>query len=205
MNRLEEISFRLENIDDYRRVEELTREAFWDLYRPGCEEHLMVHQLRKSQAYIPELDMIACDGEAIVGHILYSRSFVINEAGQSHEVISFGPLSVLPEYQNKGIGSALIEKTKAMAKEQGYKGIFIYGNPAYYHRFGFVNAIEFQITTPNGDNFEDFMGLALSENSLDGIHGKLYEDIAFNIDKAKLEYFDSTFPFKEKKHSAITK
>ena len=190
--------------NDYRQVEELTREAFWDLYKPGCDEHLMVHQLRKSPAYIPELDMLACDGDKLVGHILYTRSYVLSEDGQKHEVISFGPISVLPVYQRQGIGSALIERTKVIAKGLGYKGIFIYGNPEYYHRFGFVNAERFYITTPYGNNFEDFMGLELSEYSLDGIRGKLYEDLAFQIDPVKLESFDRTFTFKEKLHGRST-
>ena len=200
MNSVEKLTFRLENANDYRQVEELTREAFWDVYRPGCEEHLMVHQLRKSPAYIPELDLVACDGDKIVGHILYTRSYVIDEASQKHEVISFGPISVLPQYQGKGIGSALIERTKEIAKEKEYKGIFIYGNPKYYNRFGFVNAQKFHISTPGGKNFDDFMGIELIENGLVGIKGKLFEDSAFEIDKAELENFDSTFAFKEKLH-----
>lgn len=200
MELIKQITFRLENFNDFRLVEELTREAFWDLFKPGCDEHLMVHQLRKSAAYIPELDLLACDGERIVGHILYTRSYVVDQDNHRHEVILFGPISVLPEYQNQGIGSALIEHTKKTAANMGFKGIFIYGNPEYYQRFGFVNAEVFKITTPDGQNFDAFMGLELNDNSLKGIQGKLFEDDAFKIDIDELEIFDSTFPYKEKQH-----
>lgn len=200
MNLIEKMTFRLENTNDYREVEKLTREAFWDLFRPGCDEHLMVHQLRKTPAYIHELDLVACDGEKIVGHILYTRCYVIDEANQKHEVISFGPISVLPKYQGQGIGSALIEQTKEIARKKGFKGIFIYGNPKYYSRFGFVNAEKFQICTPDGKNFDDFMGIELIENGLASIKGKLFLDSAFEIDKVELEKYDRTFPFKEKLH-----
>jgi len=194
------ITYRLANINDYRQTEELTREAFWNLFKPGCDEHLMVHQLRKSPGYIPELDLIAyCedDSEKIVGHILYTRSYVINEDGGKHEVIAFGPISVLPEFQKQGIGSGLIERTIILAREKGYKGIFIYGGPGYYNRFGFVNAKKYNVSTPDGSNFEEFMGLELNKDSLKGISGKFYNDLGYEIDKDVLEAFDSTFPVKD--------
>ena len=200
MSLLEQITIRQETSNDYREVEELTREAFWDLFKPGCDEHLMVHQLRKGAGYIPELCLVACDKGKIIGHIMYTRSHVVDEKEQRHEVISFGPVSVLPSYQGKGIGSALIERTKEMAKEMGCKGIFIYGSPEYYSRFGFVNAERFRITTPDGANFDAFMGCELYENALNGITGKMYNDSGFEINAEILEAFEKTFPFKEKLH-----
>ena len=193
MNILEKLTFRPENTTDHRKVEELTRKAFWNLYGPGCDEHFMVHQLRTSPGYIPELTFVACDGDRILGHILYTRAYVINGGGQKHEVVSFGPVSVLPEYQKMGIGSALIKQTMAMAKNQGHVGIFIYGDPKYYHRFGFKNAKCFNVSTADGENFEEFMGLELREGGLAGIKGRLHLDAAFKVDKAALEAFDSTF------------
>ena len=198
MSLLEKITIHQETPKDYREVEELTRETFWDLFKPGCDEHLMVHQLRKGTGYIPELSLVACDGNKIVGHILYTRSYVVSENKQRREVISFGPVSVLPSYQGKGIGSALIEKTKEIARDMGYKGIFIYGNPKYYNRFGFVNTECFHITTPEGTNFDAFMGCELYENALKGVTGKMYNDSGFEINAEVLEVFEKTFPFKEK-------
>jgi predicted N-acetyltransferase YhbS len=195
---MKKLTYRLAEKNDYRQTEELTREAFWDLFRPGCDEHLMGHQLRVGDAYIPELDMVAFDGEKSAGHILYTRSHVEDKNGQRSEVISFGPISVLPAYQGRGIGSELIKRTKEIAKNLGYKGIFIYGNPKYYYRFGFANAEKFCITTPDGSNFDDFMGLELYENALSGITGKMFNAPGFEIDPAALAEFEKTFPHKEK-------
>lgn len=187
-----------ENERDYEEVENLTREAFWDVYKPGCDEHLLAHKLRKIPAFIPELDYVAVLGSRIVGNIMYSRAKVVDGAANEHEVIIFGPLSVLPGYQKKGIGSALVNRTKTLAKELGYRGIVIYGNPAYYHRFGFVNAGDFKITTADGVNFEEFMALELYPGALHGIAGKLHEDRVFMIDQEELFLFERKYPHREK-------
>lgn len=195
--------FRLENERDYETVENLTREAFWDLYKPGCVEHLLAHKLRNAEAFLSELDFVAEQNHQIVGNIMYSRAKIVNENGIEHEVITFGPLSVLPSHQKEGIGSALINHTKKLAEEMGHKAIVIFGNPAYYHRFGFMNAKEFKITTADGQNFEAFMVLELYEGALEGIAGTFHEDPVFQIDHVELEAFEKKFPYKEK-HVADT-
>jgi predicted N-acetyltransferase YhbS len=192
------IKIRLENETDYEKVENLTREAFWDLYRPGCVEHLLAHKLRKVQAFIPQLDFVAELDHQIVGNIMYSQAKVVAANGAEHEVISFGPLSVLPSHQKEGIGTALINHTKKLAEAMGYKAIVIFGNPAYYQRFGFVNAEQFNITTAAGENFEAFMVLELYAGALRGISGKFHEDPVFQINPAEFEAFEKRFPAKEK-------
>lgn len=190
MSLIEQLTFRLETPDDHRQVEELTRRAFGH----DCDEHFIVHLLRESPSYIPELCFIACDGNEILGHILYTRAYIHSPGGQKHEVISFGPISVLPEYQSKGIGTALIELTIAIAKNKGdHDAVFIYGDPEYYHRFGFTNAVRYDVTTPKGENFEEFMGMELYPGGLLGIKGKLHQDAAFTVDKAALREFDKMF------------
>ncbi|PKM72069.1 MAG: GNAT family N-acetyltransferase [Firmicutes bacterium HGW-Firmicutes-16] len=192
------INIRLENEKDFEKVENLTREAFWDIYQPGCDEHLLAHKLRKVPAFIPELDFIVeLDGQ-IVGNILYSKAIIVDESDKEHEVVTFGPLSVLPSQQKTGIGSKLINHTIELVKKMGYKAIVIFGNPAYYHRFGFVNAEEFHINTADGGNFDAFMVLELYEGALQGISGKFREDAVFHIEKAELEEFERKFPYKEK-------
>ncbi len=192
------INIRLEVEKDYEEVENLTREAFWDMYQPGCDEHLLAHKLRNVSAFIPELDFVAeLDGQ-IVGNILYSKAIITSEKGEEHEVVTFGPLSVLPSHQKTGIGSKLIKYTIELAKAMGYKAVVIFGNPAYYHRFGFVNAEEFHITTSDGGNFDAFMVLELFEGALRGISGRFHEDAVFQIDNAELEDFEKKFPYKEK-------
>lgn len=197
------IIIRLENQSDYEEVENLTREAFWDIYKPGCDEHLLVHKLRKVSAYISELDFVAMQDDRIVGNIIYSKSKIVDSEDIAHEVITFGPISVLPSLQKKGIGSALIEHTKKLAENMGYKAIVIFGNPVYYHRFGFKSAESFGITTADGANFEAFMVMELYAGALQGITGKFYEDSVFHIDKEELEAFEKKFTYKEK-HVTIT-
>lgn len=192
------ITIRPEIEKDYFETEYITREAFWDVYHPGCMEHLVLHNLREVPAFVHELDFVACVGVRIVGNVVCSKAKVINDAEQEYEVLCMGPLSVLPEYQGKGIGSLLIKTTVKKAQELGYKGIVIYGNPDYYHRFGFVNAEKFGIKTSTGENFDYFMALELSEGSLQGITGNFYEDEAFNVNDEELEEFDKDFPYKEK-------
>lgn len=192
------LSIRLENENNFRNVENMTREAFWNVYKPGCDEHLMIHQIRKSNAFIKELDFIACDGETIVGSVIYTKAKVINENNEAAEVICMGPLGVLPSYQGKGVGTMLMEHSIIVAKSLGYNAVIIFGNPKYYHRFGFENAKKYNIQTSWGDNFEDFMALELHEGSLKGVSGKFYEDSAFEINKEELEIFEKQFPNKEK-------
>jgi predicted N-acetyltransferase YhbS len=193
-----EILLRLEQESDFKEVENLTREAFWDLYKPGCNEHLLVHKIRKVPAFVRELSYVACYGDLIVGNIIYSRAKIVNDQNLSYEVLCMGPLGVLPQYQHKGIGSQLMEKTLQAARDLWYKAVIIYGNPKYYLRFGFENAGEYQITTSAGYNFDAFMALEMNRNSLTGIKGKFYEDKVFEIENEELEAFEKGFPYKEK-------
>lgn len=192
------ISIRLENENDFRNVENIIREAFWDVYKPGCVEHLIVHKIRKVSAFIRELDFIACDGEVTIGNIIYSKAKIINEDNEEFQVLCMGPLGVLPSYQGKGIGTLLIKHSINVARTLGYKAIIIFGNPNYYHRFGFENAEKYNIQTSWGANFEAFMALELYEGSLKGISGKYYEDSVFEVDDEELNIFEKQFPYKEK-------
>ncbi|MEO3944972.1 N-acetyltransferase [Gorillibacterium sp. CAU 1737] len=182
-----------ESEEVYPEIERMTREAFWDVYKPGCDEHLMVHQLHQSPAYVSELSLIAKDSDQIVGHVLYTRAKVVNEQGKSFELLCVGPLSVRPSYQRQGIGARLMRTSIEKARSLGYRGIAIFGSPAYYGRFGFVNAEKYSIQTSWGANFDDFMALELSAGSLDEVSGRYEYDAAFEIDKTELEAFDRQF------------
>ncbi len=145
-----EITLRREMASDYRRVEEVTREAFWNLYVPACSEHYMVHVLRDHPDFIPDLDYVALVDNQIVGHIMYTKSRVIDETGQAIETLSFGPVSVVPEYQRKGIGSALIRHTVQQARAQGCRAIIIFGSPSNYCKHGFKSCRDYNLTTMEG-------------------------------------------------------
>ena len=192
-----EIFLRLEEEKDHKIVENLTREAFWNNHVPGCDEHLLIHNLRKAKDFIKELDFVAIYNENIIGNIVYVKSNIINNFIE-HTVLTFGPVSVLPEYQNKGIGSELINNTIKLSKEMGYKAIVIYGDPEYYKRFGFKASKEFKIT--NGDNKYPvaLLVLELYPNALNDIEGIFDEGKIYEVSKNELEEFDKEFKKKEK-------
>jgi predicted N-acetyltransferase YhbS len=192
------ISIRLETENDYAEVENITREAFWDLYKPGCNEHLLIHKLRNVPAFIKDLDYVACANQTIVGNIMYSKSRIISIKNEQFEVLCMGPLCVLPGYQKQGIGSRLLNESIKKAKELNFKAVVIFGDPEYYHRFGFKNAGSYNIQTSDGQNFDAFMALELYQASLTGIEGKFYEDPVFHIEENELTEFEKKFPFKEK-------
>ncbi len=186
------------NKKDFSQTENITREAFWNLYKPGCEEHLILHNIRKTKSYISELDRVAFFENEIIGHIISTKAKVIDSQNNEHEILCVGPISVLPKFQNKGVGSQLINESIKVAKELGYLGMILFGNPDYYHRFGFKNAKEFFITTKDGQNFEPFMALELTNNGFVNIQGKFFEDKAFETQADDLNDFEKNFPFKEK-------
>ncbi len=196
------ITLRPEEAKDHHRVEEVTREAFWNMYTPGCNEHLLVHHLRQAEQFVAALDFVALDGGEIVGNIMYVEAKVTGPEGQAHTVLTFGPVSVLPGYQGRGIGSRLITHTAALAREMGYRAILIYGDPEYYKRFGFRVSKEYNITNREGKFPAALLVLELYPGALRGIEGAYYEgDMYYDMDEAALANFDKGFAPKEKGHA----
>ena len=134
------IEIREEKISEQRETENVVREAFWNVYSPGCSDHYLVHQIRQCPAYIPQLNLVAVKNETIVGHVINIKSYISGDDGRNYEVISLGPISVLPQYQRTGVGSKLISEVKKIAKQSGYRAILLYGNPAFYLKQGFEPA-----------------------------------------------------------------
>jgi predicted N-acetyltransferase YhbS len=190
-------TIRLETLTDYGETENMVREAFWDVYRPGCDEHLIIHKLRESPSFVKGLDLVACDGHKIVGVIMCPEATVVNEQDQVFTVLGL-ILGVLPAYQHKGIGSRLMKRAIDDARSLGYKGIVLFGSPEYYPRFGFRNAAHFGIRTSDDQNMPVFMALELVEGGLQGIQGRFHEDPAIHVKEEELVAFDSGFPHKEK-------
>lgn len=186
------------NQNDFAITENITRESFWNVYKPGCSEHLVLHNLRKSKSYIKELDLVAFYSDQIVGHIISTKAKVVDSLKKEYEVLCVGPLSVLPDFQKKGIGGKLLKESIKIAKRLGFRGMILFGNPDYYHRFGFRNAKEFEITTKDYQNFEPFMALELFENALTGVKGRFIEDESFNVNEDELNEYEKQFPYKEK-------
>ena len=192
-----EIVLRPEEAKDRRLVEELTREAFWNVYVPGCSEHLLVHRLRKADVFVKELDFVAMYDDTLAGNIVYALTRVTNN-GTEHRVLTFGPVSVLPHYQNKGIGRALINHTIALAKAMGYRAVIIYGDPAYYNRFGFKQSKEYGITNRDGKYPAALLVLELYPNALAEVAGVFEEGAIYEIHEKELDEFEKGFDQKEK-------
>lgn len=191
---MEEIKLRPETPADHRAVEELTREAFWNHYVPGCCEHYLAHILREDKAFLPELDFVAEAGGALVGNIMYTMAQITRDDGAETPVLCFGPLSVLPQWQGKGVGSALVRHTLALARTQGHRAVLITGDPDYYRRFGFVPAEQYGIAAADNSYAAALLALELCPGALSGCAGRFLEAPVFSFDESSADAFDRSFP-----------
>lgn len=192
------IELRPESPADFRAVEELTRNAFWNHHAPGCDEHYLAHILRESSDFVPELDYVAVHDGKVVGNIMYTRAKIVLDRGGEREVLCFGPLAVDPAFQGQGVGGALIERTKTLAQELGYKAILIFGDPEYYSRFGFIPAERYGVGTSWGVYIISLQALELQPGALEDCAGYFQESGDYQIDPEASAAFDKGFPPKEK-------
>ncbi len=188
------IIIRPETKDDYYNTELMTLRAFWNIHGPGCNEHYLVHRLRDSEDYLPHLSRVAELDGRIVGAIFYSRARVVGES--EHEVLTFGPLAVEPTCFAMGIGSMLLEETLGLARDEGYKGIVICGEPDYYPRHGFKTCDHYGIIHPGFGQSPAFMAYPLNDGFED-IQGYFYEAPVFEEceDEEKVREFTASFPY----------
>ena len=192
---------RLEEEKDYFETENLTREAFWNVYREGCFEHLIIHNLRKDKSFVKELDYCIEIDNKIIANIVYAKGKLKLENGDIREILIFGPVSVLPKYQKKGYGEKLINYTIEKAKELGFDAIVIMGNPNYYKKFGFESCSKYKIYYEGLDKNEEapfFMIKILNDNNIENLKGIYSAPDCYKADEKELEEFDKKFPFKIK-------
>ncbi len=190
---------RLEREKDHRQVEYVTREAFWNVYKPGCDEHYMAHIMRQHPDFVPELDFVLeLDGQ-VIGSVMYSRSKLVDEAGRVKNILSFGPIAVLPNYQRQGGSRLLLEHSFTKAKDLGYDCIVIFGNPENYVSRGFVSCKRYNVCL-EGDIFPaSLLVKTLTDDALDGRRWYFHEsDIGNLLYPDKVQKFDETFEAKEK-------
>lgn len=192
------IFLRVEQPSDFFETENVTREAFWNHYSPGCCEHYLLHIMRHSPAFVPELDLVAVDDGKIVGNVVHMKAVIKADDEREYEVLSLGPISVLPEYQGKGIGTRLIEDSRERAREMGFCAILLCGEPNYYTRRGFVPAETLGIRTSDDMYAVALHVCELYENALSGISGRYFEDEIYNFAPDAVAEYDKNFPAKEK-------
>jgi len=187
---------RKENKEDYYKTEHMVMRAFWNQSRPGCNEHLLVHKVRASEDYLPELSLVAeLDGE-IVGAIFACRAWVAEGTGEKHEVLTFGPLAVEPTHLFEGIGKALLKEFLRLGKEAGYSGVVICGEPGYYPKHGFKTCDKFGIVHSAFGNSDAFMAYPLNDSFAE-VHGTLVEPGVFEECESEDEIreFTKNFPY----------
>ncbi len=195
-----EIRIRNEKEEDYQRVEEITRECFWNLYVPGCNEHYLVHIMRSHTDFLPELDLVIEVDDQIIGNIMYTKAKLIDEAGEVKDILTFGPVCVLPEYQRMGYGKKLIEYSFEKAAALGYDVIVIYGNPGNYVSRGFKSCKKVNVCAENGIYPSAMMVKELKPGVLDGRRWTYHQSPVFEIDEEEAERFDEGLKYMEKKH-----
>lgn len=197
------ISLRKETESDHRIVEELTRDAFWNIHFPGCDEHYLAHTIRNHPDFIDEMDIVAEYEGRVIGNIMYTRSFVVDGDGNRMDTITFGPISVLPEFQRKGVGTALINYTKEIALKNKEKAIIILGHPHNYCKHGFRSCRDYMISDPDGRYPFGLLVLELEKEAFMGRKWKFFYSSGFDSDAGKVEEFDRQFPYKKKEFSPL--
>ncbi len=193
-----QLTIRHTELSEYRETEILMREAFWNQYSPGCSEHYLVHIMRNHPNFVRELDLVAVADGSIVGNVLYMKSLIKADNGAVHEVLSLGPIAVHPDYQCKGIGKALIDHSRNIARQMGFKAILLCGAPDYYTRQGFLPAETLSIRTADNMYFAALHACELYENALSEACGVYHENEIYFVDDHDVMEFDKSFPYKEK-------
>ncbi|MBN2603681.1 MAG: N-acetyltransferase [Candidatus Thermoplasmatota archaeon] len=195
-----DISIRNEQEKDYRKVEELTREAFWNLHVKGCDEHYLVYKMRSHPDFIANLDFVAILEGKIVGNIMYTKSCIVDESNNKMDTITFGPISVLPEYQKRGIGSALIQHSIKVARKYDFKAIIIHGHPHNYCKHCFKSSKDYKISDSEGKYPYSLLALELKKGIFQGHIWKYCPSDVFNINHDDVEEYDKQFTHKKKEY-----
>ena len=192
---------RHETENDYRTVEELVRESFWNVYRPGCLEHYLLHVMRQDKAFVPELDFVMeIDGE-IVGQNVFAHAEIDCDDGTKRKILTMGPICVTPALKRKGYGKLLLDYSLERAKEYGAGALCFEGNIAFYGKSGFDYASKFGIRyhgVPEGEDAPFFLCRELQSGYLDGITGVYTPPAIYFVGEEETEVFDRSFPPKRK-------
>ena len=192
---------RLESNNEHREVENLVRESFWNVYRPGCMEHYVLHQLRNDPAFVPELDFVMEKDGKLIGQNMFMRASITADDGRNIPIMTMGPICISPEFKRKGYGKKLLDYSLEKAAELGAGALCFEGNIDFYGKSGFTYAREFGIRYHGlleGADDSFFLCKELKTGYLDGITGVYAPPQGYFVDEAETEEFDKLFPPKEK-------
>ena len=192
---------RLEKTEEHRETEALVREAFWNVYRPGCLEHYVLNQLRNDKAFVPELNFVMEKDGRLIGQNMFMRAAIKADDGSDLPIMTMGPICISPELQGQGYGKRLLDYSLEKAAELGCGALCFEGNINFYGKSGFTYASEFGIRyhgLPEGADASFFLCKELKKGYLDGISGEYTPPKGYFVDEAEAEEFDKQFPPKEK-------
>lgn len=194
------IKIRNERKSDHAVVESITRKAFYNLYRPGCVEHYLVHIMRTHEDFIAELDFVLELNGEVIGNIMYTKAKLIDEEGRPKNILTFGPVCVLPAYQRMGFGKKLMEHSFKKAVELGYDVIVIFGSPSNYVCRGFKSCKEYNVCLENNKYPAAMMVKELIPHALDN-HKWIYKDSpVMAVSEEEAQRYDDTLEPMEKKY-----
>lgn len=194
-------TIRFEEIKDYREVENLIRESFWNVYRPGCSEHYVIHVLRDDPAFVKELDFVMEQNGRLIGQNMFMKTVINADDGRDIPVLTMGPICITPELKRKGYGKAILDYSLKKAKQLGFGAVLFEGNIGFYGKSGFNFARKFGIRyhdLPDGADDSFFLCKELIHGYLDGITGVYQTPQGYYVKDEDVEEFDKNFPPKVK-------
>ena len=196
-----DFSIRLERKEEYREVEALIRESFWNVYRPGCSEHYVIHVLRNDPAFVKELDFVMEKDGRIIGQNMFMRTVIESDDGRDIPVLTMGPICIAPDLKRKGYGKRLLDYSLKKAADMRFGAVLFEGNIGFYGKSGFRYSSEFGIRyhdLPEDADQSFFLCKELVPGYLDGVTGVYQTPKGYYVDELLVEEFDKGFPTKEK-------
>ena len=193
-----DLIIRTETEKDYKTAENVTREAFWNVYRPGCLEHYVLNQFRSNKDFIPQLSFVLEKDGEVIGHIMYAKAQIELEDGAKLPIMTFGPFSILPQYRGKGYGAYLLTYSMEQAVKMGAKALAITGDINFYGRFGFVLAKTKNVFYKADPDADYFLIKELEQGFITGIKGYYTDPDGYFVDETEAEIFDTQFAQKQK-------
>ena len=194
-------TIRPERKEDFREVENLIRESFWNVYRPGCSEHYVIHVLRDDPAFVKELDFVMEQDGRLIGQNMFMKTVIKADTGEDVPILTMGPICITPELKRKGYGKALLDYCLEKAAAMGFGAVLFEGNIGFYGKCGFDYARRFGIRyhdLPEGVDDSFFLCKELKPGYLSGVTGEYQTPAGYYVDDADVEEFDHSFPPKEK-------
>jgi len=192
---------RLERKEEHREVENLIRESFWNVYRPGCLEHYVINQLRNDPAFVHELDFVMEKDGQLIGQNMFMRAVISADDGRKIPIMTMGPICIRNDLKRQGYGKILLEYSVEKAAQMGCGTLCFEGNIGFYGKSGFTYASNFGIRyhgLPEGADASFFLCRELIPGYLDGVTGEYAPPQGYFVDEAEAEAFDRAFPQKEK-------